>query len=849
PPSEGSTNILNISSTELGALADGFSQITFGHEDVDNHAKAAAGSVRIGVRAPFNSTFRDNVKIFGGSIEISDYSNPDYKLSANGSITLDAVNNIDIQNEIEAISSNMILYSESGKIIQNNDTNDALSGESLKAVDLNARATTGIDLAYTEITSLSASNVGNGHIDIIVLAASGDVSVTNITQTDAGQASNITLTTENGSITVDNGGTGVSTTGTGNITLDARDTGTDKSVVVNKAISGTSGAILLKSDGTITTTQLISQSGTGTVTITSAQGSINQQANITSVGGLIKLQAQGASGIITMTDGVSTSSVSGAAGDVTYKSSTNILLSRITGAGTVSLTATAGAITDNLTGETANVLGGTTVLNTTSKNGVGTSSDDIDTQVFSFSANNSTAGGVYVQEIDSLEINSTNILAAGSDGTISLLTISGAITVNGTINSTGDVGDIILFSSESAEGTASDVDITLSKKVSSSKGNISIISSDNIIQNADGDLQVDTSAKTIDVNAAAAITMVDGAISSTNNSNIRYETSSSNIAIASLNAGSGNITVKSSGNITDAGDTDIEFISTNLRLEAAGTVGVSGASLETTVTTLAAKTAGGGIFLAETDALIIGEVAVISVNRVGGAAVVDAAAMEDLVTLSNGSITLSATDLEINGGSASAAIAISSNGSGNILLSASTVDIDVNSAIDAGSGHISLIAATNLNLVAAGDISTSAGTVDLEATAGLIAMSDGASINAGSGNIRLLAATTLTLGDLTTSSHVSLIADSISDSGTNDIDVSANTLRVETTDGSSAGFFVNSSNHIETSVTTLSTSVGSAGVYITEANDIAINTVAAIVVNRVIIDGTVTASTKTDAQQ
>ncbi|PCJ14855.1 MAG: hypothetical protein COB02_18580, partial [Candidatus Cloacimonadota bacterium] len=849
PPSEESSNVLNITSSELTALGDGFTKIIFGHFDSgDNHAVATAGAVEIGMRVADQITFRDEVIVYGGSISIADYSGTDKVLKASGNITLDAVNNIEIKNEIEATSANMIFYSESGKISQINDTKDGLSSESLRANDLTVTASTGIDLGFTEITNLTASNTGDGHIIINVKAVSADVNILSITQTNAVFAGNTTITTENGNIVVATAGTGISTVGTGNITLDANDTGTDKTITVNKVISATTGTILLTSDGDITSTQLISNSGNGAITLTSAQASINQQANISSVGGLIKLQAQGTSGIITMTDGVTTSSVSGALGDVRYESSTNILLSKITGAATVTLIATAGSITDNLNGETANILGGTTVLNTTSKNGVGTSSEDIDTQVASFSANNSTSGGVYIEEIDSLEINATNILAAGTDGTISLKALDGEIVVSGTISSTGDVGNVILYSLE-ASGDVTNSNITISKKVSSTKGDISIISSDNITQNADGDIQVDASSKTIDVSASLAITMVDGATSITNNSNIRYEASSSNIALASLNAGDGDITIKSGGNISDAGNTDVDLISVNLRLEAGGTIGSSSESLDTTVTTLAAKTAGGGIFINETDVLIINKVNAISVNRVGGAAVVDSASMEDITTLSNGSIVISATDLEINAGTVTAASAISSHGAGNILLQARSVDIDLNASIDGGSGHISLVSATNINLVAAGDMQTTAGSVDIEATAGLISMLDGASINSGSGNIRLLASTTLTLGTLITSSHVSLIADSISDSGTTDIDVSANRFRVKTTDSGSSGFFGTSSNHIETTVATLSANVGSGGLFITESDSLILDTVSDIVVNRVKLDGSVTASIKTDVAQ
>ncbi|MCJ8344542.1 hypothetical protein MJH12_03305, partial [bacterium] len=844
PPAEATLNTLNITATEIAALADGFSKITFGHEDLaDNHANASAGSVRVGVKAAFQQTFRDNVTIFGGSIEISDYSNPDYILKASGNIILDAVNNIDIKNEIEATSSNLTMYSESGKIRQQNDTGDAISSESLRANDLIVTASTGIDLAFSEITNLTASNTGDGNIDINIKAVSADVNVLSITQTNAGFSGNTTLTTENGNIVVAVAGTGVSTLGAGSITLDANDTGTDKSVTINKAVAGTSGSIIITSDAIITTTATIANSGAGEITITSAKSDIAQGADITSAGGLITIQAQGTSGIITQTSGVKTSSIDGSDnGAIIFEAASNVLLSQVEADGSISITATAGAITDNLTAETANIFGDSTSVTLTADTGIGTSSDEIDLQVTTFAATNTTSGGIYVEEANDLIIGTDNVSSAGSDGTTHIKTANGTITVTGSISNTGTTGDILLQSQEAAEGTTAN--IVVNEQVSSDNGNISLLSADDITQSATGDLKTDTIAKTIDVLAAGSIIMSDGATAATtNNGNIRYEASTGSITIGGISAGTADVTITAAVDILDGGETDIEVVATNLRLKAGNNIGASGNALDITVTNVSALSTSGNIYLNETDALVITKINAISINRVGTGVISDAAAQEDLVTSTTGSIVVLATDIDVNGGDDTTGI--TSGGAGNILLNASSLNIDVAAKIDAGSGHITLLAKTDLTQSANGDLVTTAGSIDLETTDGSITMTNFASSNAGSGNIRYNAKTTLTLASLNTSGDVSLLSSGITDAGTTESNVVADELRVITT---GTGGFGTSANHIETTIATLSATVKTDGLYITESNALVLDTLNAISVNRVGTDGS-TLTSQTDGGQ
>ena len=214
---------------------------------------------------------------------------------------------------------------------------------------------------------------------------------------------------------------------------------------------------------------------------------------------------------------------------------------------------------------------------------------------------------------------------------------------------------------------------------------------------------------------------------------------------------------------------------------------------------------------------------------------------EDLTTANDGAIVLTATDITLGAGTGGAAL--TADGSGNVLLSATAADMDINANVDAGSGHITLLATSGTLTQDADVITTSTGTIDVEADA--ITFNDGDSTSTGSGNIRYKATNAMSIGDITTTGDVSLIAASITDSGTTDTDVSADELRINVIGTGGVG---TSSDHFETSVASLSADVKSDGLFITEADNLIIDKLNAIAVNRVGTDGAV-ASTPMDAAQ
>src|SRR5262249_35865073 len=123
---------------------------------------------------------------------------------------------------------------------------------------------------------------------------------------------------------------------------------------------------------------------------------------------------------------------------VTLLASTNINLSIVgSGSGTLNLTATNGAISDNTTLETANLVT-TGTVNLVAKTGIGASgAADIDTTIGTLSAINSTSGSIYIQETSALIIGGSGVATQGGNGDIIIDVVAGDLTVNTAVSANG----------------------------------------------------------------------------------------------------------------------------------------------------------------------------------------------------------------------------------------------------------------------------------------------------------------------------------------------------------------------------------------------------------------------------
>jgi hypothetical protein len=436
PPNSQTSNTLNIDIAEIQRLADGFSTIVIGHES-GGHAVGDAGAVRIGaMNVEDQPTFRDSVEIYGGSITVADYNTPLYTLLVYDDLKLDAVNDINLFNKIEASQSgalkNIVLYSASGAITQSDAGGDGASGEPIRAADLNVHAAAGITLPFTELTTLTALNTGTtGNIAISETAAGGAIQVNSISQSNAAGNGNVSLATSNGGITL--GGSGIVVAGSGGISLQA------------------GGA-----------------------------SNINQNQNVSSQGGAIQFSAGAA---IVMADGATTSSVHPSAdtGSVTYTAGTAITLSHIAADGTINLTAQNGAITDGLSGDGANLDLDSALVTLNATTGIGTGAAPIQILIAGLAARNTVSGGLYLVEQTALRITGDvgggkAIDLAGSGANLSVVTLNGGITVEGVVASVGSSGNLLFSARETAEGTTANVDVRAD--ITSTSGSITLLAND-----------------------------------------------------------------------------------------------------------------------------------------------------------------------------------------------------------------------------------------------------------------------------------------------------------------------------------------------------------------------------------
>ena len=277
------------------------------------------------------------------------------------------------------------------------------------------------------------------------------------------------------------------------------------------------------------------------------------------------------------------------------------------------------------------------------------------------------------------------------------------------------------------------------------------MASRNIIQDANGDI---TTGGHAFAEAGNDWTMHSDVVITANGGEVIGTAISGNLTLGLID--STNVALTAGNNIFDANGDSVNVNAVTLSLRANnGMIGTSSNAIETTVTTLAAN-AKSGIYIQETDHLIIDTVLAVTVSqgnvlapqagdllRVNFNSTTTAlaetrttASLEDVITTSNGPIKVITTNgsLTVNRG-ANAAFGVSANGTGDVQLEArgAASDIVANGNIRSGSGSISLTAAEDINLNA--EISTMGnGNVALTAVRDIL-QTDTGDVNTGSGSV------------------------------------------------------------------------------------------------------------------
>ncbi|MCX7400043.1 MAG: hypothetical protein NT138_20430 [Planctomycetales bacterium] len=362
-------------------------------------------------------------------------------------------------------------------------------------------------------------------------------------------------------------------------------------------------------------------------------------------------------------------------------------------------------------------------------------------------------GHVTLNATDHVDLNAA--LSTGGSGTV--FVTGASISINADVTSLN--GDVLISSTQGIIQTAA---------INSTSGDVGLFANLAITQTNSGDIT--TTSGDVVVEAGTDWTMSNGTVVTAGGGDFDGKALAGDIALGRIN--SERTALTASSDISDANSTSLNVVGTSLSLRAGGLIGnhdnanhtplANKNAIDTQVTTLAAM-AGTGIYIEEANSLTIDSVAEINVsldgpvrsnfksNTTDVSLSRSTAVLEDLTTANNGPIKIVTLDgdITVNGGTM-AAVGISANGTGDILLEARGAgsDIGVNSDVISGTGHISLVAADSISIVR--DVITGgAGSVLINASTGSITLTDAdaniTGIRTSSGDILLQAAQNVTL--------------------------------------------------------------------------------------------------------
>jgi len=599
-------NVITTTGGDIDISAD--NDVTFA-----NVGDVTSGGGNVSVTADANGDANGS----GGAIFMADVDSDSTVIDAGtGTITLLADENITLGGLTTANTANssVIITSGNGSIVDGGDTAvdiDANTTADTSGARLTAKTGIGTDANAldTTIETLSATTT-TGDIHII---NTGDLQIINSTVngaqiTGGSSGDNITIIASS-PLTV---AADVVDAGGGNILLAAEGTTTADDLTINDVItaSGGNGNITLYAGDTIAQNSVaVTAAGSGTITYYAGvdYNSGTPQAGL----------ATGASDIVMD----ATATVVAGTGDVTMTAPDSITISSISTSGDVSLTADdstyitsnlIGAISEVLSTEAANITASTATLRAAT--GIG-SSDDIDTNITTLDALNSTSGNLLVTEVAAgtdLDVNQATQSAAGN---LLVQTENGTLTVvadqSGVATTTGT---LTLIAGDSDNSYAED--LAINDAVTSTSGTVTLTSSgDDVTFGAGGD--VTTTSGLVDVNAESGvglgegvITMTDGAVIDSGTAQIDMD-AYGDITLGGLTttytADDAVAVTSVAGGIIDGGDTDVDIVantaSATTDLDAATGIGSANA-LETSIYNLeATNTTSGDIKLIETDAI------------------------------------------------------------------------------------------------------------------------------------------------------------------------------------------------------------------------------------------------------
>ena len=763
----------------------------------------------------------------GGGIEIN-ISNMEITNSTSGAIRVTNTGGMNLRNISQSGGGDVVISNiASGNLLINVSNGINLGSSNVNLTNLAGSIDDNTGTALTKIATTGSITLvaltGIGASNAIEIASSANLTL------DANQSINVVSSTTltDLTVTLDPGSTAdtYTITDSGNLTLSLTDSGTDLNIDGLSLTAGNLNFTLTQDTGDLTTSGNIDiNSGNFSVTTTagsqtysntldannvtlSADGQ-NSDVNIsnvitTVVGASVTITADDSVQFLTasaniISNGAGNTSIS--ANTATTNGDTGDIISMVggslinSGSGTITLTSTGAnsgditlgrLLTGNGTGSAITVTAGTGAVldgNTTTQNfvaasggmvidaaaGVGTSGEALELTVDSVDIDNTGSGGIFLTEVDNLNVVKLNSSSANGDITVSAggtmnITADGAIAAgSGNVSLTATAGSI-----EDTAGTGNakiTTTGTISLTASAGVGQSAVLetaSSANLTINANQSIQVASSTTLTDLTLTLDPGSTTDTYTITDGGNLTLTLTDSGTDVdmggISLSAGNLNFTLTTdTGNLTTSGNINVNsgnfsatttaggqtlsntLAANNLTLDANGTN--SDLNINNTITTAA----GGAVTLTADDSIIFtaaGDITASGAGNVSITANTNNAAGNNFNTIdmANGTV--------INAGSGT--ITLTSTG-----INAGTLDVSGLTTTNATTSAVTLN--TNSSITDAGDTN-----VDVVAANGRLVMS--ANIGIGSANALEITADSLNASN-SVSNNIALVE-------TNDISV------------------------------------------------------------------------------
>ena len=454
--------------------------------------------------------------------------------AGDGFITLEADEDVTLGSLITTTDVN--ITTRSGGVIDGGDENTAATGVADIVADtatiISKEGVGDANALELEVNNIEVNNSNviladpaspaTGDINLIQEAAGDDINVLNL-DNDALNG-DVTLTAEDGTITVleaGQSGLGIEAVN-GTVALDAQGTGSD--VIVDNTITTVGGLVDVDAVDDVEVNAAITTSG-GAVDI-DVQDDVRfaAEGDIFTSGGNVDVTADfdtDGNGAITMTDGTV---VNSGAGTITFEADQDITLGGLRSTGNVNVASRGGAIVD---GGDVNTDVSANVATLSAANGIGdllvppSGDEALELQVNVIDAQNSTSGNINLIEETGAnsDISVLNLKNMATNGDISLIAEAGSIDDdtglgNSSITTIGDGGDAVFNAANNITlVNAAGDEIIIGGNASFTAVNTITIGQDGSLAAVGGDAADNTQFGTLTVNSTTAtITEDDGTL-------------------------------------------------------------------------------------------------------------------------------------------------------------------------------------------------------------------------------------------------------------------------------------------------------------------------------------------------